>query len=273
MKRALILCLPLALLAACGQNPAPAGSSDDLAPAPAAAAALKTQAHLQAQRLQGQHWRLREATDAAGKRIDALFVHDDKPITLDFTDGRVSVSNACNRMSGGYRLEDGTLTLTPMVSTEMACSDAAVMALDAAVGSRLQGALRAEVADNGELTLRTGKDDVLVFVPEATAETRYGGPGETVFLEVAARTRPCPHPLIKDKQCLQVREVRFDENGVRQGEPGAFENFHDAIEGYTHEDGVRNVVRVKRFTVKDPPADASSRAYVLDMVVESATEK
>ena len=44
------------------------------------------------------------------------------------------------------------------------------------------------------------------------------------------------------------------------------------IEGYTHEDGVRNVVRVKRYEVKNPPADAPSQAYVLDMVVESASE-
>jgi len=43
--------------------------------------------------------------------------------------------------------------------------------------------------------------------------------------------------------------------------------------GYTHEDGVRNVVRVKRYTIANPPADASSNAYVLDMVVESANEK
>ncbi len=273
MKHVLMLSLPLALLAACGQNPAPAGSSDDLAPAPTAAATLKTQQQLQAQRLQGQHWKLREATDAGGKRIEALFAREDKPVTLDFTDGRVSVSNTCNRMGGGYQLDGSTLTVTQLASTEMACSDAAVMALDEAVGSRLKGPLQAEVAGNGELTLHTASNDVLVFVPEATAETRYGGPGETEFLEVAAHTRPCPHPLIKDKQCLQVREVRFDENGIKQGEPGEFENFYDAIEGYDHEDGVRNVLRVKRFAVKNPPADASSRAYVLDMVIESAMEK
>lgn len=271
MKRTSILSLSL-LLAACNGNPAPAGNADDLAPAPAAAAALKTQAQLQAQRLQGQHWKLHEATDANGRRIDALFVRADRPVTLDFNDGRLSVSNTCNRMGGSYALEGGTLTVSRMASTEMACADAAVMALDAAVGERLQGPVQASVADNGELSLRTGKGDVLVFVPEATAETRFGGPGETVFLEVAARTRPCPHPLVKDKQCLQVREVRFDDKGLKQGEPGAFENFYDGIEGYTHEDGVRNVLRVKRFSVANPPADASSRAYVLDMVVESAVE-
>ena len=93
-----------------------------------------------------------------------------------------------------------------------------------------------------------------------------------VFLEVAAQTRPCTHPLIPDKQCLQVREIRYDDAGVKQGDDGEFQNFYDAIEGYTHEPGVRNVLRVKRYPVQNPPADASSRAYVLDMVVESETQ-
>lgn len=272
MKRTLILSLPLALLAACSQNPAPAGNADDLAPAPAAAAAQKTVAHLDVQRLQGQHWRLKDATGADGTRIDALFVRADKPVTLDFSEGRLSVSNACNRMNGGYTLADGNLVVSPLASTEMAC-EPDVMALDEAVANRLQGSLKTELSDNGELTLRSAQGEVLVFQPEPTAETRFGGPGERVFLEVAAQTRPCPHPLIKDKQCLQVREVKFDEQGLKQGEPGAFENFYDSIEGYTHEAGIRNVLRVNRFKVANPPADASSRAYVLDMVVESAVEK
>ncbi|MES1154129.1 MAG: DUF4377 domain-containing protein, partial [Rhodanobacter sp.] len=41
------------------------------------------------------------------------------------------------------------------------------------------------------------------------------------------------------------------------------------IEGYVHEPGVRNVLRVKRYPLQRPPADAPSSAYVLDMVVES----
>ena len=109
----------------------------------------------------------------------------------------------------------------------------------------------------------------LVFAGEATAQTRNGGPGERMFLEVAARTKPCSHPLMPDMQCLQVRELKYDDKGLKVGTPGAFENFYDQIEGYTHEDGVRNVLRVDRYTVKNPPADGSKYAYVLDMVVES----
>ena len=70
-----------------------------------------------------------------------------------------------------------------------------------------------------------------------------------------------------------MREVHYDDKGLEQGQRGAFENFYDGIEGYTHEAGVRNVLRVKRYAVKNPPADASSQAYVLDMVVGSKIVK
>lgn len=217
------------------------------------------------------HWRLQEANAADGKRIDALFVRADQPLTLDFAEGRVGVGNTCNRMGGTYTLDGSTLTVARMVSTMMACADAGLMALDREAGSRLEGRLSAELqaGDNPRLTLTTANRDALVFAGEPTAATRYGSEGETVFLEVAAQSKPCSHPLIPDKQCLQVREIRYDANGLKQGADGAFAHFYDAIEGYTHEDGVRNVLRVKRYRIQNPPADASAQAYVLDMVVES----
>ncbi|MBN9325065.1 MAG: DUF4377 domain-containing protein, partial [Delftia acidovorans] len=41
------------------------------------------------------------------------------------------------------------------------------------------------------------------------------------------------------------------------------------IEGYKHEPGIRNVLRIQRYKRQNVPADASAYAYVLDMVVES----
>jgi hypothetical protein len=70
-------------------------------------------------------------------------------------------------------------------------------------------------------------------------------------------------------QCLLVRERFFDEQGLAAGTPGQWQPLNQDIEGYTHTPGIRNVVRVKRFTIKNPPADGPSTAYVLDLVVES----
>jgi hypothetical protein len=68
-----------------------------------------------------------------------------------------------------------------------------------------------------------------------------------------------------------VRELHYDAQGLRVGEPGLWQTLAQPIEGYEHHPGVRNVLRAKRYVVASPPADASSVAYVLDMVVESET--
>ena len=265
MKRILLLGLPLALMTACNK-PAPPDET-------AAPVASTAPAALDGSLLAGNHWLLENATDSAGTRIDALFPRADKPVALDFDDGRLSVANTCNRMGGGYALEGSELNISHMASTMMACADPALMALDQAVGDRLVGAVKIEQLDAATLRLTTATGDVLTFRGEPTAEARYGGEGETVFLEIDAQTKPCPHPMIPDKQCLQVREVKYDDKGIEQGTRGEFGHLYDAIQGYTHEDGVRNVLRVKRYAVQNPPADASSQAYVLDMVVSSETAK
>ncbi|MBO9715827.1 MAG: META and DUF4377 domain-containing protein [Pseudoxanthomonas sp.] len=261
-------------------TPAPATTPPEGAPAtatpdPAAPPPMDTPVSDVAALLPTHHWRLTAATDAQGQHIAPLFVRADAPVQLDFVDNRLAVSNTCNRMSGGFALEGSTLTLSPVASTMMACADPKLAALDAEFGKRLAGALAvaATAGDTPEMTLTNAGGDRMVFQGTPTAATRFGGPGERIFLEVGPETKPCNHPLIPDKQCLQVREIRFDANGVRSGEPGPWQNFFDEIEGYTHQPGVRNVLRIDRYTRKNVPADASRYAYVLDMVVESEQVK
>ena len=271
MKRTLVLLILLAL-AACARPPqgepatpgAPAAALIETPTAPSAASALP--AH---------HWRLTDAKDAKGQRIESLFVNAGKPLQLDFEAARVGVGNTCNRMGGAYSVLGDQLKLERIASTMMACADSRLMALDQEAATRLQGAstfvLQAGVVPT--LTLTTGGGDVLVFKGEPTAETRHGGPGETIFLEVGPQTRACSHPMIPDMQCLQVRELKYDDQGIRTGDGGGFGNFYASVQGYQHQPGVRNVLRVKRYRIENPPADGSSLAYELDMVVESETVK
>ena len=102
------------------------------------------------------------------------------------------------------------------------------MALDEAVSSRLQGrAERAGCRWQADADQRQGATCWCSTrsrpLKPATARRT------TVFLEVAAKTQ-CSHPLIPDYQCLQVREG-LDDKGLKQGEPGKFENFYGTIEG------------------------------------------
>lgn len=286
MKRLLLLALP-ALLAGCPKpktadetappTAKPVESAESAKPAEAVAASVPKVEFLNAGMIRTAgtltkyHWQLASATDAKGQGIDALQVRPEQPVTLDFNGSKIVVSNTCNTMTGGYKLDGKGITVDKLASTKKACADAKLMALDQEVGKRLQGALepRLSKGDARQLQLKTASGDVLVFTSAETAATKYGSSSERVFLEVAAQAKPCSHPLIPDKQCLQVRELKYDDKGLKVGTPGAFRNFYDEIEGYTHQAGVRNVLRIDRYTRKDVPADASKYAYVLDLVVES----
>lgn len=279
MKPLLLLALP-ALLAGC-PTPQPATdatpSAATTAPAepagPAAKAEFAQVAMIRAAAtLPKYRWRLTDASDAKGQRIEALFARAGQPVTLDFREGRLTVGNTCNRMGGTFTVSGRAVTVGKLAATMMACTDPKLMALDAEVGKRLQGKLGLRMSKGDappQLELKNPAGDVLVFASEETAASRYGGGGERVFLEVAAQTAPCSHPLIPDKQCLQVRQLQYDDKGLKVGTPGAFADFHSTIEGYAHQPGVRNVLRVDRYQIRNPPADAPSQAFVLDMVVES----
>ena len=87
--------LACALAACAGSN----GGKADSTPAPPASTAANAAdspaagADISAQ-LPRYHWKLQEARSRDGGRIDALFARADKPLTLDFHDGRVSVAEA-----------------------------------------------------------------------------------------------------------------------------------------------------------------------------------
>ncbi len=270
MRRPLILLLPLAL-AACGPSAPPAGTASTPETAPAAIPDAAPADHTAM--LQSHHWRLTDAQTSAGARIDALLDGPEAPLQLDFADGGVHVSNVCNRMGANAALDDDRITVDQVISTMMACPDEALAARERAIGERLPGthriALRAGEPKRLTLTLENG--DVLSFDGRQTADARYGGAGETVFLEIAPERVACTHPLMPEHRCLQVREIQYDDEGVRTAGDAEWAPMFEDIEGFTHEDGVRNVVRVKRYQVPEPAADAPAQAYVLDMVVESET--
>ena len=289
MKRLVPLLLPLAsalALAACSpsappdQNPATTASAPP-APATTRGAATAGTAARPAPRhaasvpaLSKYHWQLSSATASDGKRIDALFANPDKPLQLDFRHGRVGISNTCNGMHGGYAVANGKLKIVgPMTQTMMACTDDKLMAMDKAAGQILQGTMSMTLKAGGDkptLTLVDASGDKLVFAGKPTAQTRYGSKGKTVFMEVAAQAEPCDNPPGSAKQCLKVRERHFDDKGLTVGKPGQWHPLTQTIEGYTHKDGVRNVLRLKQFEVNNAPAGAASTAYVLDMEIGRA---
>ncbi len=222
--------------------------------------------------LQDHHWTLQSASDAAGRSIEALLPAG-HPIVMNFVDARVSIRGACNQMNGSWRLSPHTqLAIGRLAGTMKAC-EPALMAADAALSAALEQPLGVELTRGAAPSLRlsTASQQVLTFSGQPTLRSLYGAP-KRLFLEVAAQTVDCKLPSGTVGSCLQVREVRFDDKGLRQGPPGPWRPFTERIEGFTHTAGVRNVLRVDRYERKPAPAGRPSVAYVLDLVVESATE-
>lgn len=262
MRRPLSLLLPLAL-AVCASMP------------PAADATAPANAMPDATLLAGYHWQLVQATDRGGQRIDALFVRPDQPLQLDFTDGHISVRNACNGMGGNYRITNGQLLVGPMMHTMTACPEPALNRLDGLIGQRLASHPAIVVTQHGNmprLQLRTASGDMLDFDGVPTAATRYGGPGVTEFLEVAPQSVPCRTPQAPDAACLDVREVHYDADGLKTGTPGTWFPLAQ-IEGYMHQAGLHNVLRVRRYSLPQARHGAPDAAYVLDTVVETSVPK
>ncbi|MFV0411117.1 MAG: DUF4377 domain-containing protein [Paracoccus sp. (in: a-proteobacteria)] len=273
MKRILfasILTIPL-ILGACAQTPdAAAGKAGTTAAARADMHADLSESPLTPSVLSGYGWRLTEAVDREGRPVEALRLGLKRPLRLTFSDDRLSVQGGCNMQSGSYALQAGTLQVGQLIATRRACLPA-LMQLDAWVSRHLNGRLVSRIQGNAaapRLMLTTAGGDALTFTGEPTPETRYGGPGEVLFLEVAPERVVCGDPLTRNARCLRARERSYDAAGALRPPAADWLPMYESIEGYQHRDGVRTILRVKRFKDPNPPADRSSRVYILDKVVQ-----
>lgn len=226
-----------------------------------------------ARTLEAHHWTLVWSADAKDQAIAGLPAGAMRPLAFNFTASRFSIEGGCNRSMGGYQIDaEGRLNFGRMASTMMAC-EPGLTEVDKTLAGLLAQPLKSEVlmktGTATTLRLTGAANATLFFTGQLTPEARYGQPTR-VFIEVNAQRAGCPQPPAGARDCLQVRERRFDEQGLVIGTPGAWAPFTDVIEGYTHKPGVRNVLRLKRFERAAVGAGAPY-LYMLDMVVESET--
>jgi heat shock protein HslJ len=221
--------------------------------------------------LQDNVWTLQSGTEASGQPIDGLMVPG-QAFQLRFDGARLAVTGGCNSMNGSWRLSpQGQLMVGRLAATMKAC-EPALMKADAALSAVLEQHLDVQLQSGPAPSLRlvSPTRQTLALAGQPTLESLHGKP-TTLFLEVAAQTVPCQPGAGAPTQCLQVRDRRFDKQGLRIEPPGEWRAFYGQIDGYTHTPGVRNVLRVKRYKRSQVPADASAYLYVLDLVVESET--
>lgn len=226
------------------------------------------------QQLERYRWTLVSATDANNRRIAGLPPGQDRLVVFGFAGSLLSVQGLCNRLVGGYQVTAANqLRVNVSASTRMAC-DPALMNADSALSDLLAKPLQVQMTGrpSARLQLVSPGKGTLKFTGEPTPESLYG-PGTTVFLEIAAHSVACSNPPSPSTRCLQYRERHYNDEGLAVGTPGEWKPLTANIEGYTHQEGVRNVLRVKQYQGPASAGGAPSRIYVLDLVVESENVK
>lgn len=258
----------MAMVAACGSTPQGASM-----PAPTSATAPVDAAR----QLQAYDWDLAAVYDGRGQPASSWLLPGRPATRLHFEGERLSVQHLCNAIGAGYTPDGALLQVTSAIATRRACMERELMDLEQRVIALLPQAQRYELREPRGATAPTlvlhfadGSRWELAGTP--TPAMRYGSAGERMFLEVAPQRVACNHPLMPQAMCLRVREVRYADNGVKQS-VGEWRILQGEIEGYRHESGMRNVLRLQRYPMAPSgqplPADAPSHVYVLDMVVES----
>jgi heat shock protein HslJ len=220
--------------------------------------------------LQDHQWSLKSATDGQSQAIATLLPADAPPYVFTFSAANLNFQGGCNTFGGAYQINaQGQLQAGQIQSTMMAC-EPALMQADAALAALLAQPLQITImwAAPPQLQLRTAAAETLVLEGRVTPEAVYG-PSTLIFLEVDARQLPCRNPRNTQTTCLQVREISFDEQGLRSAISGPWQPFYDEIEGYTHIPGQRNVLRVKRFDRDAASGNAAPAVFVLDLIVET----
>ncbi|MFH1568569.1 MAG: META domain-containing protein, partial [Gemmatimonadota bacterium] len=139
-----------------------------------------------ATKVAGRDWTL--AAFAAGGRYTAALA--DRPITLQLTDdGQVRGSAGCNTYFGTYQVvEAGTISISGLAGTEMACYPESVMAQEAAYLQALAAATGMSLSD-GQLRLLQGSGDRFLLFAAAADGAAPGN--DTGGDSTAADTTTC----------------------------------------------------------------------------------
>lgn len=230
------------------------------------------------QTLQAYNWSLINTVTPDGSSVPAWTSNDpqfNQPLVLNFIDDRVAIENLCNPLNASYAITERNIDFSQVVSAMRMCSDQKLMQYEQQVANLLPTATDWSLASTDQtqanaaapvLTLYFENGEKWRFGGKQTNETKYGSPAETVFLEIAPQTEVCPQ---SGNNCLKVRSVNYDSNGMKTG-VGEWVLFQpNAIEGFNHEPGVRSVIRTHRYHIKNAPAGSANYAYEFDMMVES----
>lgn len=199
-----------------------------------------------------------------------------KDMVLSFNDsGRLSIATSCNSLGSDWKISANNIQTGMMMSTAMACGADAMkqeqLAKQFFDKATLPFVMNLDDSQAPTLTLVSASGERHVFTGKMTAEAKYQSKADTIFLEVSPETKACTG--VTAQTCLQVKEIKYNQQGIKTHQDQNWSLFYDSIDGFQHTPNERQVIRVKRYTIQNPAADQSKYAYVFDMTVERESIK
>lgn len=215
--------------------------------------------------LAGYFWDMDAAFDKSGAPQPFWFSKDFPPVRLTFSrDGHAFAENACNSLNWKFKVS-GTekIAFTPTASTLIGCNEELTQRqnlVGMGIPQTHRYRLKATSANEPErLTLYLADGSRWEFKPIPTPETRYGGPGKQIELEIAMDTVPCGPG--STQQCLNARQVRWERNTSKVC-LSDWEVLKSGIEGYQPTPGRHEIIWVKAYPLNRDSSKTSGSAYV-----------
>ncbi|WP_312409373.1 META domain-containing protein [Comamonas sp.] len=215
--------------------------------------------------LAGYFWDMDAAFDKSGVPQPFWFSKDSPPVRLTFSrDGHAFAENACNNLNWKFKVS-GTekIAFTPTASTLIGCNEELTQRqnlVGMGIPQTHRYTLKATFTNVPErLTLYLADGSRWEFKPIPTPETRYGGPGKQIELEIAMDTVPCGPG--STQQCLNARQVRWERNTSKVC-LSDWEVLKSGIEGYQPTPGRHEIIWVKAYPLNRVSSKTSGSAYV-----------
>lgn len=215
--------------------------------------------------LAGYFWDMDAAFDKSGNPQPFWFLKEYPPVRLNFSkDGYAYAKNACNSLNWKFTAAaPDKIAFTPTVATAMGCNEEL---------TQRENLVRRGIPQTHRFTLKTtpptGPERLTLYLadgsrwefkPTPTPETRYGGPGKQIELEIALDTVPCePHST---QQCLSARHVRWERNTTKVC-LSDWEALKSGIEGYQQTPGRHEIIWVKAYPINSVSRKAAGLEYV-----------
>ncbi|MEB3767248.1 META domain-containing protein [Acinetobacter sp. MD2] len=188
------------------------------------------------------------------QKIAALQLNFDKA-------GGLFIQTPCNNQSGTWQQQDATHFSTSNLASTMKMCAPEQMQLERWSAQLLSNQkLKYAVAgskDAATLTLTDSKGQQYQFKGQLKPEIQYQSQAQTVFFEISPKA-------VQNSNDLQVREIRYDANGLKQPITDTWHVLKQPIQGYQHDPKLAQIIRVKKYT------SAQGDVFIYDMTVEQS---